>query len=187
MHRYHYDVWGSAADGDAHAIAYLFVGSYIRMAITNGSTVTIEYIGRREDGQVFDTSRASVAREAGFLENGRAEEEYEPLTFEIGGGRIIEGLEDGLLGYEVGDTPTIVIPPEEAYGEHNQELVQAYDAEEFTAMLDGQMPAEGDRVETADGEVGRITSVDDEVVRIDFNHALAGEPLKFEVEVLDIE
>ncbi len=156
------------------------------MTIATGDTVTIEYTGQFEDGHVFDTSRASVAEEAG-LDDAQPNREYEPLTFEVGAGEIIAGLEEGLVGCEVGDTPTFVIPPEEAYGEHDDELLQAYDAEQFIEMLDGQVPDEGDRVETERGDVGRIVHVDDEVVRIDFNHALAGETLEFNVEVVAVE
>ncbi len=156
------------------------------MTITAGDTVTIEYTGRFDDGQIFDTSREPVAAEVG-LDEAQPDREYEALTFEVGAGEVIAGLDDGILGCEVGDTPTFVIPPEEAYGEHDDELLQAYDAEQFIGMLDGQVPAEGDRVETERGDVGRITHVDDDVIRLDFNHALAGETLEFDVEVVAVE
>jgi len=75
------------------------------MAIETGDTVSIEYVGRLDDGSVFDTSRESVA-EAEDLEH-HPDREYDPLTVEIGAGEIIEGLEDGLLGLEVGDEETV--------------------------------------------------------------------------------
>lgn len=155
------------------------------MAIETGDTVEIEYTGRLKDGTIFDTSRESVANEAGLIE-AQPEREFTPLTVEIGSGRLIEGLEEGLLGREVGDTPTITIPPEQGYGEWAEKHVEEYDPGEFSTMIGGQTPEEGAYIETQDGERAEIIHVDDDVVRIDFNHELAGETVEFDVEIIDV-
>jgi FKBP-type peptidyl-prolyl cis-trans isomerase 2 len=155
------------------------------MAITDGDTVTIEYVGRLDDGSVFDTSRESVAAEHGLdEENGRA---YDPLTVEIGDGRIIEGLEAGLRGMEAGDEATIEVDPEDGYGEYSEERVVEYDAAEFREMLGGQEPQVGMTVQTEQGLPGEIAAVEGDTVRVDFNHELAGETLAFDVEVVSVD
>jgi len=154
------------------------------MAIETGDTVSIEYVGRLDDDTVFDTSRESVA-EAEALDH-HPDRGYDPLTVEIGAGEVIEGLEDGLVGLEVGDEETVTIAPEAAYGEHTDDRVVEYDAEEFEGMI-GREPEVGLELQTEEGLPGSVTSVDDDTVLVDFNHELAGETLAFEVEIVSVE
>ena len=155
------------------------------MAITTGDDVTFEYTGRLDDGTVFDSSRESVAREAGLVET-QPDREYDPLTVEVGSGQVIEGMEEGLLGMDAGETQTIEIPPEKAYGEWTEEHVQEFDTDELSEML-GQRPEEGAFLEAQNGQHGEIIHVDDETVRVDFNPDLAGETLEFEIEIVDVK
>ena len=160
------------------------------MPIETGDTVVFEYTGRIVDGTldedpVFDTSRESVAEEAGVapLEPGQ---EYAPLTVEVGGGQLLDGLRAALIGREQGETFTVTIPPEEAHGEWTEEEVYEYDVEELGEMIGGYTPVEGGTIETEDGRRVEIVEVDDEIARVDFNHPLAGEALEFEIEVVDV-
>ncbi|MFB6301582.1 MAG: peptidylprolyl isomerase [Haloferacaceae archaeon] len=155
------------------------------MTITTGDSVTIEYTGRQDDGTVFDTTRESVAEETG-LDDAQPDREYTSLTVEVGAERVIEGLEEALIGLEDGATPTVTIPPEKGYGEWTDERVREFDAEEFTQMVGGQTPDEGAYIETENGDLGEITQADSEIVRVDFNHSLAGETLEFDVEIVDV-
>lgn len=155
------------------------------MAISEGDAVTVEFTGRLDDGTVFDTSRESVAEESGLAE-ADPDREYQPVTVEVGGGQLIAGLEDSLLGLEAGSTPTVTVPPEQAYGEWSEELVREFEADEFREMAGGR-PTEGAYVETEDGDLAEIVHVDESVVRVDFNHALAGETLEFDLEIVDVE
>ena len=154
------------------------------MTITTGDTVTLEYTGRLDDGTVFDSSREDVAQEAGIAE-AQPDREFSPLTVEVGAGQVIEGMEDGLVGLDEGESATLEIPPEEAYGEWTEEHVQEFDTEELKEML-GQLPEEGAFLQAQNGQHGEITHVDDEVVKVDFNPALAGETLQFDVEIVEI-
>ena len=156
-----------------------------RMAITTGDTATIDYTGRLDDGRIFDTSRETVAEEAG-LTDAQADREFEPLTVETGAGQIIDGLEEALVGMEAGDEDTVTIPPEKGYGEPTDDRIREYDAEEFERMTGGETPAEGAFVESPQGGMGEIVHAGSETVRVDFNHQLAGETLEFEIEVLDV-
>ena len=77
--------------------------------IQDGDTVKVNYTGKFEDGSVFDSS----------LVEGR-----QPLTVTLGQGQLIPGFEKGLIDMAVGETKTIEIQPNEAYGEVNEDMYQ---------------------------------------------------------------
>ncbi|MDR5655657.1 peptidylprolyl isomerase [Halodesulfurarchaeum sp. HSR-GB] len=154
------------------------------MAIESGDTVRIEYTGRLEDGTVFDTSRRAVAEEHDLVEEDR---EYDPLEAAVGTGQFIEGLDEALLGMDAGESATVTVPPAEAYGEWEESRVREYEIDELSAQLGDQLPEAGAYIQTPDGSVAEIRSVEEDVVRVDFNHRLAGETLEFEIEVLAVE
>ncbi|WP_416841639.1 FKBP-type peptidyl-prolyl cis-trans isomerase [Haloferax sp. DFSO52] len=153
------------------------------MAIETGDAVSLEYVGKLTDGTIFDTSRPDVAEEAGLAE-AQPDREYEPLTVEVGAGTVIEGLDEALVGMEVGDEEAIEIPPEKAYGEPSEDRIREHDTEQLRDIL-GDDPEEGMYVQTQQGGLGEIVHADDEVVRIDFNHELAGKTLVFDIEIVD--
>lgn len=155
------------------------------MAISKGDSVTFEYTGRLPDGTVFDTSRESVAAESGLTDDGK-DRTYEPLSVDVGNERIIEGLEAALVGLEEGDTETVTVSPDAGYGERSDDRIVEYDAAEFEAMLQDREPAEGIPVRTEDGLRGVVSEVRSDVVRVDFNHELAGETLEFDVEIVEV-
>jgi FKBP-type peptidyl-prolyl cis-trans isomerase 2 len=136
----------------------------------NGDTVKVHYIGSLEDGTEFDSSRG---REA--------------LTFTLGAGQLIPGFETAVEGMRVGDTKTVTIPAGDAYGPYHDHLTQ-----------DIPRSAVPDDIELTDGMVlhargpdGQelqftVMSFDDQGVRIDGNHPLAGKDLTFELELLEI-
>lgn len=155
------------------------------MTIDTGDAVTLEYTGRLDDDTVFDTSRQTVADETGLAE-AQPDREYAPLTVEIGDEQVIEGMEEGLIGLEAGETDTLTIPPEKAYGEPSDDQIQEFETAELREMLGGQTPEAGAYLEAQNGRQGEVVHVDDEVVRVDFNPALAGETLTFDVEIVDV-
>lgn len=137
---------------------------------TSGDRVTVHFTGKLEDGTVFDTSR-----------------EGDPLEFEIGADEVIGGFERAVEGMEVGESRETDLQPEEAYGERDDELVFPVPRSQLPGGFD---PEVGDEVgvEVEDGrEVpGRVSAVDDESVTLDLNHPLAGRPLTFEIELVDV-
>ena len=134
-----------------------------------GDTITVNYTGKLEDGTIFDTS----------LTEGR-----EPLKAKLGEGQLIQGFENGLLELGIGESKTIEIEPEFAYGEYNEELK--------TQISRSQFPPNVQAGETLQGNSSRgpvivkVLEVTEETVTIDANHPLAGQKLIFEVEVTDI-
>ncbi|MFP4174374.1 MAG: peptidylprolyl isomerase [Halobacteriales archaeon] len=151
------------------------------MAVTEGDTVKVEYVGKHEDGDVFDSSREDVAVEAEIAHPNR---EYEPLEFEVGAGEVVQGFDEGVVGMEEGETDEITVPPEKGYGERSEENVVEYDREEFRESL-GEEPEVGMHIHTEQAH-GNIIEVEDDAVTVDFNHELAGETLVFEIEVVEV-
>lgn len=156
------------------------------MSITHGDRVTIEYVGRFEDGTVFDTSREEVAQEEGLVEE-HPDPKFTPLTIQVGSERVIEGLEEVLVGMEPDDKERIVVPPEKGYGEHKEDRIATYQRDAFDEMIGDRDIREGFVVETEDGLPGEVIDFDEEEVTIDFNHELAGETLVFDIEIIDVE
>jgi peptidyl-prolyl cis-trans isomerase B (cyclophilin B) len=155
--------------------------------VESGDIVTVDYVGRFEGGEVFDTSRYEVAEAAGLAEaQGRDRDEYTPLSFTVGTDSVIEGLDEGVRGLTVGEEATITVPPEQAYGEFLTDRVREYDPEMFEGMV-GQEPQTGLHVHAENGLHGDVTAITDDAVVVDFNHELAGKTLVFEVEVLSVK
>ncbi len=138
--------------------------------VKDGDTVKVHYTGKLENGDVFDSSR-----------------EQEPFEFTVGNKAVIPGFEKGVLGMEVGDTKTIEIPPEEAYGEKQDELVVEVKKSEFPEDI---TPSIGQRLQIKQGDgnpiVVTITDLTEDSITLDANHPLAGYTLFFDVEVIDI-
>lgn len=137
--------------------------------ITNNSTVTVNYTGKLEDGSIFDSS----------LNEGR-----EPLTATLGQGQLIKGFEDGLIDMEVGDKKTVEIDPEMAYGQYNELMIQTVPKEQVPeGVIVGSML----QANTPMGPINfRVLEVNENDVKLDGNHPLAGKKLIFDLEVLEI-
>jgi FKBP-type peptidyl-prolyl cis-trans isomerase 2 len=137
----------------------------------HGDTVRVHYSGKLQDGSVFDASF-----------------DREPLQFTIGGGQVIPGFEEAVVGMNPGDSKTTELPAEKAFGRHLEDLVTVVTKSQF-ADWDLE-PAVGERVPIPqpDGppiEV-TVTEVTESEVTVDANHPLAGEDLTFDIELLDI-
>jgi len=155
--------------------------------IEAGDHVRLSYVGRFEDGSVFATSDAEVAAEHGLIPpEERADAELTPLTFTVGAGEVIEGLDEAVVGMDVDEEATVTVPPEKAYGEYRDDRVREYDPETFEGMV-GKPPEIGLHVEAKNDLHGDVVSVTEDSVQVDFNHELAGKTLVFDVRVLAVE
>ncbi|WP_456432972.1 FKBP-type peptidyl-prolyl cis-trans isomerase [Nitratifractor sp.] len=108
-----------------------------------------------------------------------------PLEFVTGKGQIIPGLEDQLVGMDVGESKTITVKAADAYGEVNPEAKQTLPIEQFEGIdLKQGMTLYG---QGQNGETVQVTVADfnDKEVTIDFNHPLAGKDLVFDVTVTE--
>lgn len=156
------------------------------VSIEPGDRVRVDYVGRFEGGSVFATSDSTVATEHGLPEaQGKAPEAYEPLSFTVGRGDVIAGIDEAVVGMAPGEQATVTVPPEQAYGERDPALVREYDAETFEGMV-GQPPAVGLHVEAQNDRHGDVVAVTEDTVTVDFNHELAGRTLVFDLEILAV-
>jgi len=134
-----------------------------------GDTVSINYIGKFEDGTVFDSSA------------GR-----EPLQFVVGKGHVIEGMDEAVLSMEKGESKTISIPFEKAYGKYHEEYINTIDRHAFPPDLALHT---GQRLEITghDGtkSMVNVIALSESTVSIDYNHPLAGKNLVFDIELID--
>jgi peptidylprolyl isomerase len=149
--------------------------------VENGDTISVDYVGKLEDGTVFDTSEKEAASEAGIYNQMR---DYEPLTFTVGAGQMIKGFDEGVVGMKVGEEKTLVIPPEEAYGEYMEEYAREIPRDDENL---GFVPEVGMQLATETGLRGTITKVSEENFVVDFNHDLAGKTLIFKIKVVSME
>jgi FKBP-type peptidyl-prolyl cis-trans isomerase 2 len=147
--------------------------------VENGNTISVDYVGKLEDGTVFDTSVKEAALEAGICNQMR---EYEPLTFTVGAGHMIKGFDEGVVGMKVGEKKTLQIPPEEAYGEYSEELSRELPIEAVSFT-----PEIGMQLATETGITGIVMEVGEKSFVVDFNHELAGKTLIFEVTIVSME
>ena len=140
------------------------------LQVTKGDLVQVHYTGKLSDGEEFDSSRGE-----------------EPLKVEIGAGQLIQGFEDCLLGMSIGESKTVIIPPDQAYGLRHEEMVRAVTLDQ---LPDGLEVQEGMVLESSDQQGHRVelrvTEIDGDKVVLDMNHPLAGETLTFDIEVVEI-
>jgi FKBP-type peptidyl-prolyl cis-trans isomerase 2 len=131
---------------------------------SDGDTVAVHYRGTLDDGTEFDSS-----------------EGRDPLSFVVGSGQVISGFDDAVRGLAVGESRTVRIEPEDAYGEYTPEAVIDFPADSAPEGLQV-----GDAVTLGNGGRGTVLEITDEFVKIDANHPLAGQALTFEIELVSI-
>lgn len=137
---------------------------------SSGDTVRIHYTGTLDDGTQFDTS------------SGR-----DPLEFKLGDGQVIPGFDGAVDGMSVGDSKTVAIPPEQAYGERHEQLIQEVPK---SALPEEIAPEVGMQLQSQspEGQVMllTVTEVADDTITVDGNHPLAGQTLNFDIELVEV-
>jgi FKBP-type peptidyl-prolyl cis-trans isomerase SlyD len=142
-----------------------------------GDFVRLEYVARTaEDDHLVDTTDGDLAEEEGIDEG---ERDFGPRTIVLGEGHIFDPVEESLVGSQVGDSGTATVPPEEAFGE--------YDDDEVRTVSKAKIPEDdrypGNQV-SIDGDTGFIETIIGGRARVDFNHPLAGDTLEYEWEIV---
>ncbi len=134
-------------------------------------TVQVHYTGKLTNGEVFDSS---VDRD--------------PLEFTVGGGQMIPGFDAAVDGMEVNEKKTINIPAAEAYGERNEEMIQAVPR---TQLPEDLKPEVGQTLVAAQPNGQQlhvvVQEVKDDSIVVDGNHPLAGKELVFDLELVGIK
>jgi len=140
------------------------------MKAKKNDVVKVHYTGKLTSGEVFDSSEGKA-----------------PLEFTVGGGQMIKGFDNAVDGMEVNEKKTITVPADEAYGEHNNELIQEIPKTSLPNDLD---PEVGQKL-VATNDLGHqtrvsVTEVNPDSIKIDANHELAGKDLVFDIQLVDI-
>lgn len=132
--------------------------------------VKVHYTGKLEDGAVFDSSK------------GR-----EPLEFTLGENQVIPGFDQGVIGMAIGDSKTLTIPPEDAYGPIREDMIVEVKKDQIPKDVDASV-GQKLQAQQPNGQPIPVTiiGVSDDTVTIDANHPLAGKTLVFDVELVEI-
>jgi FKBP-type peptidyl-prolyl cis-trans isomerase SlyD len=139
------------------------------MTITTSKVATIHYTLKNEQGETLDSS-----------------EGQEPLAYLQGHQNLVPGLEQALEGKSVGDKLSLVVAPEQGYGDKDPELIQELPRSMFGGIDNIEVGMEF-HAETAQGmQIVEVIDVEEDTITIDGNHPLAGVDLHFEVEVMEI-
>jgi FKBP-type peptidyl-prolyl cis-trans isomerase SlyD len=148
------------------------------MSIEKNKVVSLSYTLR------FDNAEGDIIEE---IEN------TDPEIVLIGNENLFEKFEENLLGLNPGDEFEFILDSEDAYGEYDEERIIDLPKENF--MVDGQfdeeMVFEGAIIPMEDEEndiqaEAIVLEIDEENVKLDFNHPLAGETLHFKGSILEI-
>jgi len=138
--------------------------------VENGNNVVVHYIGKYEDGSIFDDSTV----------DGR-----EPIKTVLGQGSLIKGFERGLLGMVEGEKKTVEISPEDGYGEYLDGLVTEVGKDKVpdTVKLGDVLKSEGPK-----GIINvTVTEINETTIKLDANHPMAGKKLFFDLEVVSVD
>ncbi len=142
--------------------------------IKEDSTVTLIYIGKLDNGEVFKTIT-----------------EESPMTLKMGNHELPPTLENAIIGLGVGESKTVRVTPEEGYGARQKLLVQQISRK---SLGDKITPRPGMILSlkvSKNGEEHQVPAtvmkVDNDIIEIDYNHPLAGHHLTYDVTILDVQ
>ncbi len=124
-----------------------------------------------------------------YLESGELVDstgDAKPAELRIGDGNLLPGFERCLLGLQAGDSNSVLLPSEQAFGSVNNNNINFIERSRFPedmqlepglmisfAAIGGELP-------------GIVKSVHGEQVRVDFNHPLAGRAICFEFRIVEV-
>lgn len=140
--------------------------------VQSNSAVLVHFTLQLEDGTQTESTRSSG----------------KPALFRLGDGSLSDALEEHLLGHKVGDKFQFTLQPQDAFGENSPDLVQFFTRRDFA---DVGVPEAGTIMMFTGRDGSEMPGIVREVacdsVTVDFNHPLAGHPVAFDVEVLEID
>ena len=140
--------------------------------------------------QIERNSTVTLYYRLGLTDDSVLEDNFddEPMTVELGCGEMAEGLELALIGLREGEEQTIDIGPDLAFGYVDETLFRSIPRIDFDPELELE-PGLIIEFATEDGETlpGTILGFDDEEVRVDLNHPLAGQTVRYSVRIVDVD
>ncbi|PLX47813.1 MAG: peptidylprolyl isomerase [Desulfobulbaceae bacterium] len=139
-----------------------------------GDSVTIDYEGVLENGEIFETT----------AENGA-------LEFTLGTGTVMPAFELAIVGMSLNESKDVILAPKDGYGERQKELLQSIDRQLFGPDVElkvGQILQLNVRKEGVSHQVpATVVELNQDTVTVDYNHPLAGHTLTYKVTLKKIE
>ena len=136
-----------------------------------GDLVSVHYTGKLTNGEVFDSSK-----------------ERDPLEFTLGNKEMLVGFEEGVVGMKPGETKSVTLNPEQAFGDRREDLILELPKDKFPQHI---TPSVGLQLNLSNASGANmivvISEVDDDSVTLDGNHPLAGQTLVFDIELIEIK
>ncbi len=141
-----------------------------RTSVKKGDTVLIDFTLRLENGTVVGTTLDS-----------------EPVEIVVGNGDVIFGIEKAVLGMREGEQQSVVINSQDAFGPHQDELIQEIDRSRIphaTELIAGQII----ELNTGSDESipATILEVNQKTVKVDANHQLAGKNVVVDLRIVEV-
>lgn len=138
------------------------------LSVADNVVVSLDYVLTIDENQEIDRSEKDA-----------------PLEYLHGFNNIIPGLENELMGMKVGDEKNVIVQPSSGYGEIDPESLAEYPRDSFPPDLKLEV---GEPIMMRDKESGDsfqafVTEIGSDMVKLDFNHPLAGETLHFQVRI----
>jgi FKBP-type peptidyl-prolyl cis-trans isomerase 2 len=136
-----------------------------------GDLVRVHYTGKLQDGEVFDSSK-----------------ERDPLEFTLGDKDLLAGFENGVVGMKPGESKSVTLEPENAFGDRREDLLLKLPKTEFPENI---TPSVGLQLKLSSASGNDmtvvITEVGEDSVTLDGNHPLSGQTVTFDIELLEIK
>ena len=148
------------------------------MTLKKKDFIEIEFTGKVKDGEIFDSN---IKKDLEKLHEGHDHPvEAKPFIFSLGEGMFLKGIEDFLIGKEIGEYE-IELSPEKAFGNRNADLVQKMPIRAFIEQKINPIPGV---MFNFDGKVGKILAVSGGRVMVDFNNPLSGKHVEYKLKIL---
>ena len=136
--------------------------------IKNGDKISVNYTGKLDTGDIFDTSE------------GRA-----PLEFTVGAGELIKGFDEAVVGMAAGEKKSIQIEAQDAYGERSEDRVINLPKDRVPEDMKLEVGMQVQLNDRNNNPVPALVSdITEDGVQLDVNHPLAGKTLHFDIEIV---
>ncbi|MBN7795215.1 FKBP-type peptidyl-prolyl cis-trans isomerase [Parahaliea mediterranea] len=143
----------------------------LNVPVSEGTRVFLNFSVSLEDGSEVDSNFGG-----------------EPVDFVVGDGSLLPGFERLIFGMSPGERQLFTVPPEDAFGQPNDNNVQEIPRSHFDDEVELEIGLVFSFADAGGGELpGLVVSFDDKAVTVDFNHPLAGRTILFDVLIHRVE
>ncbi len=144
------------------------------MALKKNDFIEIEFTGKLKDGEIFDSNIKKDLDKSGL------KGEAKPFVFCLGESMFLQGVEDFLMGKEIGEHK-IELSPDKAFGQRNSQLIKKMPMKLFQEQKIN--PVQG-AMFNFDGRIAKVLAVSGGRVMVDFNNPLAGKDIAYDIKIL---